>query len=45
MSAVETAKQAAEKLPRLTDDQVARIAALLSLAVRRRVIESRGGGS
>lgn len=44
MSPVET-QAAAEKLPRLTDDQVARIAALLSLAVRRRVVESQGGGS
>ena len=45
MSAVEAAKQAAEKLPRLTDDQAVRIAALLSLAIRRRVVESRGGRS
>lgn len=45
MSAAEAAKQAAEKLPRLTDEQVARIAALLSLAVRRPVVESRGGRS
>lgn len=40
MNAVEAAKEAAEKLPRLTDDQVARVAALLSL-----VVAGRGGGS
>lgn len=41
MSAVEAAKQAAEKLPRLTDDQVQKIAALLS-TVSRRVITDGG---
>jgi len=44
MSPAETAKQAADKLPRLTDAQVARIAALLSLATRQRVVEGQGGG-
>lgn len=45
MSPVEAAKQAAAKLGPLTDEQVERVAALLSLVVRRPVVESRGGGS
>lgn len=45
MSAVEEARATAEKLPPLTDDQVAKVAALLSVSTRRPVIEDRGGRS